>query len=261
MKYTKTLIGLIASVMILTGCTSGGKTAVTIYDKDGAVVQETTKDAVMLNSAYTMAVECNKAKIAMAQRTNLGVIDPMALSKMAPTAQAEYMRTLPMIHMAGALKAATARTDDGCQKGLIAYYNHLNVEKQANTSLWLKGLGIAGFVGGAYVIGNTVEGIVGSIANSGGVSNVISGSRVNMDSGNNYNSPGGIANASSSGDGLGTNNLFTRGNDGTIYAGNQPRGTTTELNDQNGTIDFGSNSGDNAEQVVIPVVPPVEPVE
>ena len=257
MKYL--VLALIASMMIMTGCASdGNKTAVTVYDSSGKVVQETSKDAVMLNSVFTMADSCNKAKIAIANNANLGVINATNLSGLSPSAQTEYARALPMMYMAEALKNAVAKPDDGCQKGIIAYYNSKNIEKQANASLWRKLIGVGGFIGGAYVIGNSVEGILQSAVSAGGTTNTISGSRVNMDSGNNYSSPGGIANASSSGDGLGTNNIYSQGTSGTLYGGNQPRGTTTNQYDQNGQIEFGSNSGDNAEQVTIP---PVEPVE
>jgi hypothetical protein len=260
MKYTKTLIfGLIAMVMVTTGCATGGSTAVTVYDKDGNAVQKTSKDGVMLNAAYNAAAECNKAQVQMAQRSQLGVIDPNTLKGLSPSAQTEYARSLPIMFMADALKAATSKNVDPCSQPITAFYNYKSVEKQANTQLWSKGLGILGFIGGAAVIGNSVEGIVGSIANStGGGSYNINGSRVNMDSGNNYSSPGGYANASSSGDGLGSSNSFPRQiTQSGVYGGNQPRGTTTQMDDQNGAIDFGSNSGNNAPQGIaeVPEVP------
>lgn len=261
MKYIK-ILGLLAGLALMGGCASNGGTAVTIYDKDGNKVQETSADATQMGNAYQLAIECNKAKIAIAERNNLGILQPTALQGLSGSAQTEYMRNLPMIYMATALQSATARTDDGCSQAIVAYYNHKNVNKQANTQLWSKGLGIAGFLGGAYLIGNTVEGILNSAIGAGGSTTQISGSRVNMDSGNNYNSAGARANSSSSGDGLGSSNVFPRGNtDTSIYGGNQPRATTTNLNDQNGSVDFGSNSGDNAPQGIlepIEVIPPVE---
>ena len=202
-------IGLIASLMVITGCaTDGNKTAVTVYDSTGKVVQETSKDAVALQSAYTVAAQCEKSRAEIGRNANLGVMNATDLKGLSPSAQTEYMRSLPILHMSDALKAATSKQTTGCQQSIIAYYNHLNIAKKENSSLWRKLIGIAGFVGGAYVIGNSVEGILQSAVSAGGTTNTITGSRVNMDSGNNYSSPGGIANASSSGEGLGTSNLY-----------------------------------------------------
>lgn len=193
MKYL--VFGLIASIMIMTGCASSGdKTAVTVYDSTGKVVQETSKDAVALQSAYTVAAECEKTRGTLSSRANLGVMNASDLKGLSPSAQTEYMRSLPILHMSDALKSATAKQTNGCQQAIVAYYNHLNVAKTENASLWRKLIGIGGFIGGAYVIGNSVESIVSSLSSTGSTTNTISDSRVNQDSGNNYSSPYGNAN-------------------------------------------------------------------
>ncbi|MBR9682144.1 MAG: hypothetical protein GOV02_00535, partial [Candidatus Aenigmarchaeota archaeon] len=246
MKYIK-ITALIVSVMVLAGCQTGGGTAVTVYDKSGNKVQETSRDAVALQSAYTVASECEKSRATIGENANFGVMNAVNLSKLSASAQTEYMRSLPILHMAGVLKSATSKETIGCQQAIVAYYNHLNVAKRENTSLWKKLIGIAGFVGGAYVIGNSVEGILQSAVGASGTSNTISGSRVTMDSGNNYSSPGGISSASSSGTGLGTNNLYPENvESSTIYGGNQPRGSTANGGQEASPIEFQSNSGDNA---------------
>jgi hypothetical protein len=251
------IAGMIALMMVFaSGCASDGSTAVTIYDKEGNKVQEETTAGIMIKQAYEMAKICENAKATVSKNANLGIIQADGLAKLAPSAQTEYMRTLPMLHMSSALRAATQKEIGSCQAGIVAYYNHLNVAKRENASLWRKLIGIGGFIGGAYVIGNSVTDIVSSIAGTGGSTYNVSGSRANFDSGNNQTN----SSVSSSGDGLGANNTFPRNNsDSVIYGGNQPRGTATDFQDQNGQIDFGSNSGDNAPQGLLEI--PEVPVE
>lgn len=251
------IAGLIATMIALTGCASdSSKVGTTIYDKSGNKVQEETNGSIMIKQAYQMAQVCEEAKKANANTVNLGIIDPKYLSTLAPSAQTEYMRTLPIFHMSSALQSAVTKQTNACQAGIVAYFNHLNVAKRENASLWRKLIGIGGFIGGAYVIGNSVSDIIGSIANTGGSTYNLEGSRANFDSGNNFNSSGSNANASSSGTGLGSNNTFPRNNsDSVIQGGNQPRGTATDMNDQNGQVDFGSNSGDNAPQGLLELEP------
>lgn len=179
-KYTK-MIGVIAIAGLMTGCATGGGTAVTIYDKEGNVVQETTTDGTQMNGAYQLAIACNEAKVKIAEQTNLGIIQPSEMSALTPEAQQEYMRNLPMIYMATAFAGAIQRPDDGCQNAIVAYYNHKNVQKRANTSLFSKALSLTGLLGGIYlggeVVSNIMDGASPQISGSGDT--VIGGGSVN----------------------------------------------------------------------------------
>lgn len=157
MKNIITII-LIAGLFVLGGCASSTK----IYNSEGKIVSEISDDAKMMEVAQNMSAECNKAKIRTADAAILG-LNAMEISKLSKEAQAEYMRSLPMMQMAQMMTVMMKQENtDECQSGLTAYYNYKGIQKKSNSALWSKGLGIAGILGGIWATGNVLETVLDS---------------------------------------------------------------------------------------------------
>lgn len=151
-----------------------------MYSSDGSVISEQTDDAKMMEVAQNISAECNKAKIRTSDAMILGLTGQQ-LSQLSATAQAEYMRSLPMMQMAQMMAQMNQGGGDECQSGLTAYYKYKGIQKTANSALWSKGLGIAGILGGIWATGNVLESVLDSAGPhlSGSGDTVIGGGSVN----------------------------------------------------------------------------------
>lgn len=148
-------------------------------------------------------------------------------------AKIQYKNELAPILIAAVEALASQNRGDpfsGCGAAIVAHIKESGATTRSVNTTVQKGVGVAGIIWTADII----AGGLAALASSG--SSTITNSRVVSDSGNGMSGGGSI---SSSGDGLGTAN---------VYGGNQAYGGIEPRGNQSGeyTTQPASNSGDNA---------------
>lgn len=133
-----------------------------------------------------------------------------------------------------------------CTLTVQTYLRESGQNVRSVNSITSKAVGVLGVVGGIWVGGNALEGILGAA----GATTNYTNSRVISDSGNNNS---GNFSASSSGEGLGTGNSYLDGS-GSQQSGQQPRGSQSRVEGDESPPYQESASGDNANNITPPVV-------